>query len=376
MPSETMQSEAPDEDPEYLTRQLVTYLGNKRALLGPIGEGVRRIRERLGGRRLSAFDPFTGSGVVARFLKRHADRLIVNDLEPYAGVIARCFLSNRDEVDRVELERTIERIRRRCDERPFGPGIFERHYAPIDPQAIRADERVFYTPENARRLDDYRRALDECDRRTRELLLGPLLSRASIHANTAGVFKGFYKDRRTGVGRFGGSGQDALSRILAPIVLEPPVLSRFDSRVTVLEGDANRAAREIPEVDLCYVDPPYNQHPYGSNYFMLDLLVDYREPQRMSRVSGIPADWRRSEYNVRSRSLPLLEELFGSVPARFLLVSFSDEGFVAPETMRRLLEKFGSVERFEVRYNAFRGSRNFDHRPLHVTEQLFLVERR
>jgi len=51
---------------------------------------------------------------------------------------------------------------------------------------------------------------------------------ASVHANTAGVFKGFYKDRRTQVGRFGGSGQDALARILGQVRIVPPVLSRFE----------------------------------------------------------------------------------------------------------------------------------------------------
>jgi len=32
------------------------------------------------------------------------------------------------------------------------------------------------------------------------------------------------------------------------------------------------------------LDPPYNQHPYGSNYFMLNLLADYREPADVSAV--------------------------------------------------------------------------------------------
>ena len=35
----------------------------------------------------------------------------------------------------------------------------------------------------------------------------------------------------------------------------------------------------------------------------------------------------------------------------------------------------GSVEVLETRYNAFRGSRNFANRSIHVTEQLFLVQR-
>jgi adenine-specific DNA-methyltransferase len=58
------------------------------------------------------------------------------------------------------------------------------------------------------------------------------------------------------------------------------------------------------------------------------------------------------------------------------LVSFNNEGFIPPDAMRAMLRELGSVETLETRYNAFRGSRNFIKRPIHVTEQLFLVERR
>jgi len=64
-----------------------------------------------------------------------------------------------------------------------------------------------------------------------------------------------------------------------------------------------------------------------------------------------------------------------AVKARFILVSFSNEGFVKPAEMHELLEAVGTVEVIEMPYNAFRGSRSFKNRPIHVTEHLFLVER-
>jgi adenine-specific DNA-methyltransferase len=203
-----------------------------------------------------------------------------------------------------------------------------------------------------------------------------LISEASVHANTAGVFKGFYKNRRTKIGQFGGSGSDALGRILGDITLDVPILSTFACECVILQEDANAAARQISNMDLAYLDPPYNQHPYGSNYFMLNLLARYERPTNISRVSGIPADWRRSGYNVRSQSLSLLADLVRHLDARFLLVSFNNEGFIAPSDMRTLLEDVGVVETVEMPYNAFRGSRNFKHRSIHVTEHLFLVEKR
>ena len=80
------------EDPEYLSRQLITYIGNKRALLGQIGGAVEQVKRRLGRDRLRVFDAFSGSGVVSRYLKAHASLLISNDLENYAAVIGRCYL--------------------------------------------------------------------------------------------------------------------------------------------------------------------------------------------------------------------------------------------------------------------------------------------
>jgi adenine-specific DNA-methyltransferase len=368
--------EAIGEDPDYLSRQLITYIGNKRALLGQIGRAVEQVKRRLGKRRLCVFDAFSGSGVVSRFLKAHASHLVSNDIEDYAAVTARCYLRNRSTVDLAAISRLAADLNARVAREPLPPGFIEEMYAPRDEAHITKEDRVFYTRTNARRLDNYRRLIDSVPCDMKDMLMGPLLSEASIHANTAGVFKGFYKDRRTQVGQFGGSGSDALVRILGEIRLEAPVLSNFECDCEVLQDDANAAAGRVKGLDLAYLDPPYNQHPYGSNYFMLNLLVQYRRPTHVSRVSGIPTDWRRSGYNVRTKSLPLLRRLLQTIDAPFLLVSFNNEGFIPPDRMQAMLGEIGSLHVLETRYNAFRGSRNFNHRSVHVTEQLFLVERR
>ncbi|RJP41165.1 MAG: DNA modification methylase [Phycisphaerales bacterium] len=364
------------EAPDYLSRQLLTYIGNKRALLGHIGRAVDRVKRRLDKRRIRVFDAFSGSGVVSRFLKAHASLLISNDLEDYAAVTARCYLRNRSTIDLPALSRMVADFNARILTESMAPGFIEELYAPRDENNITYEDRVFFTKDNARRLDGYRRLIDTAPSDVRELLLGPLLSEASIHANTAGVFKGFYKNRKTGVGQFGGSGSDALFRIRGGIRLDVPVLSNFECEYQVYQENANALALKLGALDLAYIDPPYNQHPYGSNYFMLNLLVHYERPRHVSRVSGIPTNWRRSGYNVRARSLPLLSQLLEGIDAPFLLISFNNEGFVSRAQLRSLLDTLGSVETIDVSYNAFRGSRNFNNRPIHVTEQLFLVERR
>jgi adenine-specific DNA-methyltransferase len=364
------------ESPAYLSRQIITYIGNKRSLLRHIGRAIETAKVRLGKTRLRLFDAFAGSGIVSRYLKRHAERLVVNDIETFAVVAGRCFLRNVSAIDQGRLAGLFDSLNAEVDRRGDRGGFIQELYSPRDEGRITAADRVFFTRENAARLDNYRRLLGEVPPDERELLLGPLLAEASVHANTSGVFKGFYKDRATGVGKFGGTNGDALARIRGRITLEPPVLSRFECDVEVCQDDANEVARRLRGLDLAYLDPPYNQHPYGSNYFMLNLLVEYRRPKTVSAVSGIPTDWRRSDYNVRARCLDRLDELVRAIDAPYILVSFNDDGFIPPRKMRQVLENIGMLDEIEIPYNTFRGSRNLRARRIHVTEHLFLVERR
>lgn len=275
------------EDPDYLSRQIVTYLGNKRALLEPIRVAVEDVCRRVGKRHLRVLDGLAGTGIVARLFKRYSHELVVNDFEEYSRVVNTCFLTNRSSFPETAVRAAIERLNDLVDQDQVAKaGFIERLYAPADENQITASDRVFYTRENARRLDQFASLISLEEEPLRSLLLGPLLSEASIHANTAGVFKGFYKDRASGVGRFGGSGSDALRRIRGQITLAEPVLSKFEARVEVMKRDANELVENVGDFDLAYFDPPYNQHPYGSNYFMLNLLVDYVEPSDISRVLG------------------------------------------------------------------------------------------
>ncbi|MFW0793715.1 DNA adenine methylase [Gordonia sp. CPCC 205515] len=364
----------PDEDPAYLSDQLLTYLGNKRALLGVIDRAAAQVQERLG-RKMTVLDAFSGSGAVSRLLKARSSTIIANDLESYARVMSECYLANRGEVDLDEITYLVGEFTSKVESGYRVDGFIEELYAPTDDTDIQPGERVFYTVDNARRLDAYASLIHSLDERIKPFLLAPLLSAASVHANTSGVFKGFYKDRSTGVGRFGGSGGDALLRILGTITPAVPVLSRYDADRVVLQIDANDLPGRIGHVDLAYLDPPYNQHPYGSNYFMLNLIADYRRPTQMSAVSGIPVDWNRSGYNVRRESPQLMRALVEDLDASFLLVSFNDEGYISPAEMTDILSAVGTVTEFRERYNTFRGSRNLRGRATHVTEHLFLVER-
>ncbi|MCL2066366.1 MAG: DNA adenine methylase [Treponema sp.] len=362
------------EKEEYLSQQLITYLGNKRALLGFIGEGIKKVQKRLGKNKLKMFDVFSGSGIVARYFKQFSELLLTNDLENYSRVINECYLSNREDRDKELLEKYYRELVGQLNDN-LVKGIIAECYAPMDDNNIKSGERAFYTVRNAMYVDTARQLIDKIPESCRKYFLAPLLAQASVHANTSGVFKGFYKNRETGVGQFGGKKQDALSRIRGEIRLPFPVFSNFNCQTKIYQGDSNEIIKTADEVDAAYLDPPYNQHPYGSNYFMLNLILDYKRPEKMSEVSGIPVNWNRSEYNKKNEALRTLMSLVENIKSKYVIISFNSDGFISLRQMDKALAKYGDLEISQVKYNSFRGSRNLSNREIHVREYLFLLEK-
>lgn len=389
------------ENQEFLQTQLITYIGNKRALLPFIGQGINTVKSALKKEKLLCVDVFSGSGIVSRFLKQHASFIAVNDLEKYSDIINSCYLTNKSSALEEKLRGIhldlLSEINRRVTKlevsRNSGdfviPGFISELYAPKDINNIQKSDRCFYTPYNANYLDVARQEISrQVPAEYQNFFIAPLLSEASIHANTAGIFKGFYKNSKTGTGQFGGNGQNALSRITGKIQLLYPVFSNFECPFKVFRQNANDLV-ENPELyealpdgaseyDVAYFDPPYNQHPYGSNYFMLNLLAEYNRPdeEKISRVSGIPRDWNRSAYNKKKQVAQVFQNLVKNVKAKFVLISFNSEGFITKDEMTELMSSCGTVTVLESDYNAFRGSRNLSERNIHVKEYLFLVDKR
>jgi adenine-specific DNA-methyltransferase len=362
------------EKKEYLTRQLITCIGNKRALLNFIDYGVRKVQKKLNKNKLKMFDVFSGSGIAARYFKRFSGLLIVNDLEKYSKITNECYLSNENEIDFSSLREYYQELILGSN-RKMIKGVISQLYAPNDDADIKPDERVFYTCRNAMYIDTIRQLIDNIPKDFQKFFIAPLLSEASIHANTSGVFKGFYKNKETGIGQFGGKNKNALFRITGDINLPFPVFSNFCCDTIICNNDSNEIIKSLPEVDIAYLDPPYNQHPYGSNYFMLNLILDYKYPGNISKISGIPENWNRSAYNSENHASHALTELIQNIKSKYLLISFNSEGFISVEQMKTILKKYGKPEVLETKYNVFRGGRNLTNRNIHVNEYLFLLEK-
>lgn len=363
------------ESKDFLTQQLITYIGNKRKLLRPISDTIKSIQKNIGKDKLIAGDFFAGSGIVSRLLKSYSSLVVSNDIEQYTSVINSCFLTNAVDVDFRLLKEICTEYNLKCEKNLMTGGIIRKLYAPCDENNIISGDRVFYTIDNACRLDTYIPLLDSLECKIRTMLLGPLLSQASVHTNTCGVFKGFYKDTLTKIGKYGGQGEHALSRIKGKILLDLPILSNFETESIVHKFDAQICAELPQEYDVVYLDPPYNQHPYGSNYFMLNLLVDYREPTNLSKVSGIPTNWQRSCYYKKNESKKVLDKLVETIKSKYILISFNNEGFISESEMNNILKKYGTLEIITNTYNTFRGSRNLINRNNKVQENLFVLKK-
>jgi len=357
----------------YLTSHLITYIGNKRRLIGFINQGIREVKKRIGKEDISSLDGFAGSGVISRLLKYHSKKLISNDLEAYTYTINSAYLANKSEIDLKRLSEIIKYLNSTKLENTSSDYFITKNYSPRDDKDIKLGERVFYTNKNARIIDNLRFNIEKIDNVYKKYCLANLLIEASIHTNTSGVFKGFHK--REGIGHFGGTGENALSRILGEINLDMPIFSEVEKEYEVYQRDINQLIKEIPEVDLAYYDPPYNQHPYGSNYFMLNIINGGKPIEIQNGVSGIAKEWNKSKYNKRQEAEIYMDDLLKNTKAKYILISYNNEGIIPINNFQKLLEKHGDWTLFEQEYNTYRGSRNLSKRNIKVRELLWLLKK-
>jgi adenine-specific DNA-methyltransferase len=358
----------------FVHQTMLTCLGNKRKLVKGIDEIVGEVVASLDKDSITIVDGFAGSTVVSRQLAYRADILYTNDLERYSYLMCQCYLQPPSKENQDLISVHIERMNLIAAEGPYVPGIISELYAPLDTNHIQDGERCFYTRENALIIDTLRKYIEEeVEKEIQTYCLVPLLTRASIHANTAGVFKGFYK--HNGIGKFGGKGEFALSRIMKPIRINKPIWSSREIVVHCSQRDINNFIEEIPSnCDIIYLDPPYNQHPYGSNYFMLNIIASNERPKQISKVSGIPIDWNKSRYNKAKEAYDAMEHLIttGLTKATYILLSYNNEGIIPLSQWEILLEPY-NVKKYEIPYDTYKGSRNLGNRSNKVIEIMYLL---
>lgn len=357
---------------DFISQNMITCIGNKRSLVEYIENEIISIKGSLNKDLLISFDGFSGSGVVSRMFKYHSELLFVNDMEAYSHIINQCYLSNPTEEKRKNIQKYINELNNLNFDKS---GIICREYAPSDTYDIQKGERAFYTTENAKIIDTIRNKINDYPPDYFPFLIAPLLVKASIHTNTSGVFKGFHK--KNGIGHFGGKEeQNTTSRITKKITLESPIFSNHSHKCKVFHYnmDINELVEDLPLLDIAYLDPPYNQHPYGSNYFMLNTILNNEITGDLSKVSGIPDNWNRSNYNYKKSALQSLKDLLQNINAKYIILSYNDEGIIKKQELIQLFNKLDLFFQLkEIKYNTYKGSRNLKDRNKDVTEYLWIL---
>ena len=141
-------------DKDYLSTQLITYIGNKRTLLPFIKNAIVLIKSKIQKEKIDFLDLFSGTGIVSRMVREHANIIHCNDLEKYSEITNRCYQTNQADINDKELTNTLKKLNR-IIENNLTPGFIYDLYSPKNDQDIQYGERVFYTNLNAIFLDTF-----------------------------------------------------------------------------------------------------------------------------------------------------------------------------------------------------------------------------
>ena len=338
---------------------MIKYLGSKRTLVPVLGTIASALEAR------TAVDLFTGTTRVAQEFKRRGLAVTAVDIASYSELLARCFIeTDAAAIVPAELAEAVARLAAL----PGEPGYVTRTFC---------EEARYFQPKNGARIDAIRDAIetDYAGSPLHPILLTSLLLAADRVDSTTGVQMAYLKSWAP--------------RAARDLELRVPELLPGGGRA--IHGDAREVVATLPRAELMYLDPPYNQHRYFTNYHVWETLVRWDRPEAYG-VARKRIDSRdaatKSIFN-RKREMPTaFAELLGTAQADTVVVSYNDESWITAEQMMIALRDAGHDE---VRMLAFDSKRYVGaqigiHSPagvkvgtvshLHNTEYLFVAGKR
>ncbi len=278
---------------------MIKYLGSKRRLVPTLG----RLLHASGA--TTALDVFTGTTRVAQEFCRRGAHVTAVDRASYSEVLAQCYVEmDGDAVDADEVAEALCRLGDLPPRRGYVTQTF-------------CEQSRYFHPSNGMRIDAVREGIDDlyADSWLRPVLLSSLLLAADAVDSTVGLQMAYLKQWAP--------------RALRPMALRPPVFTPGTGRA--VRGDVLDVLADLPGVDFAYLDPPYNQHRYFTNYHVWETLVRWDAPEHYGvackRIDSRD-DSTASVFN-RRRAMPAaLARVIAGLDARILAVSFSNEGYV------------------------------------------------
>jgi adenine-specific DNA-methyltransferase len=313
---------------------MIKYLGSKRRLVPVLAAIGAASHAR------TALDLFTGTTRVAQAFKELGIAVTAVDSARYAEVFARCYVaSDATTVDTDALDDALAHLTGLAP----APGYFTETFC---------ERSRFFQPANGARIDAIRDAIarDHAGTELEALLLTSLIEAADRVDSTTGVQMAYVKQWAP--------------RSHRPLELQRPAL--LPGAGSAVRGDACTLAGSLGEFDLAYVDPPYNQHRYFTNYHIWETLVAWDAPAHYGvackRVDARDDD-TKSPFNQKRRMPDALRGVVRDVQARVLVLSYNDESWVSLDDLTDMCAVRGAVEILSFDSPRYVGARIGIHNP-------------
>jgi adenine-specific DNA-methyltransferase len=208
--------------------------------------------------------------------------------------------------------------------------------------------RQYLTEQNAVRIDEIRDKIDEwfeSERITeseRYYLICALIEAIPFVSNISGTYGSYLKkwDKRA----------------FKKIELNSPKLILGKSECFSFQRDANDLINDI-ECDVLYIDPPYNNRQYISNYHLLETISRNDKPILKGKT-GIRDDSKElsSKYCKRQEAIIAFKDLLSKSIKRVghVIISYNSEGIIPIDNIEDMLKKIGfvGVQRLEIPFTS------------------------
>lgn len=293
----------------------IKYIGSKRRLVPLLGELLERSRAD------RAIDVFTGTTRVAKEWKLRGAHVTAVDSARYAAVLAECFVgTDRRAADLTGLAAAVADLQGLRGADGYVTETFSRRAR-------------YFQEHNARRIDAVRDAIDErwAGHPWHPILLAALILAADRVDSTTGVQMAYLKSWAP--------------RSYQHLDLKVPELLPGGGEAVL--GDATEVVPRLPAAGIAYLDPPYNQHRYLSNYHVWETLVAWDAPEHYGvacKRLELKGSSRTSVFNRRRQAPEALARLISEVPAEIVLLSGSDEGWAPLDELADMAAGRGAVE--------------------------------
>jgi adenine-specific DNA-methyltransferase len=298
---------------------MIKYLGSKRRLVPALSLLAQASGARTG------LDLFSGTTRVAQAWKALGMTITAVDSARFAHVLARCYVATDPAATPGLVDRAASAVRR-LNALPGVPGYVTATFC---------EDARFFRPENGARIDAVRDTIEQEYAGTElwPVLVTSLLEAADRVDSTTGLQMAYLKQWAP--------------RAHQPLVLRLPAL--LDGPGRALHGDACELAGSelVGEVDLAYLDPPYNQHRYDANYHAWETIVAWDAPPHYGvacKRTDLRDPGRRSAFNGR-RTMPLaLTGVIADVRAEVVVLSYNNEAWLTFDELHEACARRGHVE--------------------------------